>query len=116
MGKWNIEDNQDTYAFILGNGAADNARSNALTVDWNGNLSCGTINTYTLAAACAKGVDTSITAGSSSTNLPTTAAVVNFMQGNSLPSVTSTDNGKVLTVVNGAWAAASLPIYNGGVS
>ena len=33
-----------------------------------------------------------------------------------LPSVTSSDNGKILTVVNGAWAAASLPIYNGGVS
>ena len=30
---------------------------------------------YTLAAACAKGVDTSIIAGSTSTNLPTTAAV-----------------------------------------
>jgi hypothetical protein len=26
-----------------------------------------------------------------------------------LPKVTSTDNGKVLTVVNGAWAAAALP-------
>lgn len=34
-----------------------------------------TYNGYTLASACAKGVDTSISAGSSSTNLPTTAAV-----------------------------------------
>lgn len=33
-----------------------------------------------------------------------------------LPVVTSSDNNKVLTVVNGAWAAASLPTYNGGVS
>lgn len=33
-----------------------------------------------------------------------------------LPVVTSSDNNKVLMVVNGAWAAASLPIYNGGVS
>jgi hypothetical protein len=33
-----------------------------------------------------------------------------------LPVVTSSDNNKVLTVVNGAWAAASLPIYDGGVS
>lgn len=32
-----------------------------------------------------------------------------------LPSVTSSDNGKFLRVVNGAWAAASLPTYNGGV-
>lgn len=35
---------------------------------------------------------------------------------NPLPSVSASDNGKVLTVVNGAWAAASLPVYNGGVS
>ena len=34
----------------------------------------------------------------------------------SLPSVTSSDNGKVLMVVSGAWAAASLPTYNGEVS
>jgi len=34
-----------------------------------------TYNGYTLAAACAKGVDTSIAAGSSSTNVPTSAAV-----------------------------------------
>lgn len=33
----------------------------------------------------------------------------------SLPSVSASDNGKVLTVVNGAWAAASLPIYEGGI-
>lgn len=36
--------------------------------------------------------------------------------GSSLPSVTASDNGKVLTVVNGAWAAAELPTYQGGVS
>lgn len=31
-----------------------------------------------------------------------------------LPAVTSSDDGKVLRVVNGAWAAASLPSANGG--
>lgn len=36
--------------------------------------------------------------------------------GSGLPSVSASDNGKILKVVNGAWAAASLPIYNGGVS
>lgn len=34
----------------------------------------------------------------------------------SLPSVTISDNGKVLTVVSGAWAAAELPIYDGTVN
>lgn len=34
----------------------------------------------------------------------------------SLPSVTTADNGKILQVVNGAWAAAELPIYDGTVS
>lgn len=32
-----------------------------------------------------------------------------------LPSVSSSDNGKVLTVVSGAWAAAELPLYDGTV-
>lgn len=32
-----------------------------------------------------------------------------------LPSVSASDNGKVLRVVNGAWAAAELPVYDGTV-
>lgn len=32
-----------------------------------------------------------------------------------IPTVTASDNGKVLMVVNGAWATASLPVYSGGV-
>lgn len=38
LGKYNISDSADTYAVIIGNGTADNARSNALTVDWSGNV------------------------------------------------------------------------------
>ena len=38
LGTYNEEDDQDTYAVIIGNGTADNARSNALTVDWSGNV------------------------------------------------------------------------------
>lgn len=37
-GKYNIPDTDDKYAHIVGNGTADNARSNALTLDWDGNL------------------------------------------------------------------------------
>lgn len=36
IGKYN--DNQGTSAFEIGNGTADDARSNALTVDWQGNV------------------------------------------------------------------------------
>lgn len=36
--------------------------------------------------------------------------------GSGLPSVSASDNGKILMVVNGAWAAATLNTYNGGVS
>lgn len=40
-----------------------------------------TYNGYTLAAACAKAVDTSISAASTSANLPTSAAVAAFVEG-----------------------------------
>lgn len=33
-----------------------------------------------------------------------------------LPAVTESDNGKILTVVDGAWAAGELPLYNGEYS
>ena len=37
QGTYNIEDSSATYAHIVGNGTADNARSNAHTLDWSGN-------------------------------------------------------------------------------
>ena len=37
FGTYNIEDSESKYAFIIGNGT-DEARSNALTLDWNGDL------------------------------------------------------------------------------
>ena len=39
LGKYNVEDANDTYAVIVGNGTSNTARSNALTVDWSGNVS-----------------------------------------------------------------------------
>lgn len=39
LGKYNIEDNQNQYAVILGNGTSSNARSNAAMIDWSGNFS-----------------------------------------------------------------------------
>ena len=37
QGKYNIEDTENKYAHIVGNGTDDNTRSNAHTLDWNGN-------------------------------------------------------------------------------
>ena len=37
QGKFNIEDTNNTYAHIVGNGSGTNTRSNAHTLDWNGN-------------------------------------------------------------------------------
>ena len=37
QGKYNISDSQAKYAHIVGNGTSESARSNAHTLDWNGN-------------------------------------------------------------------------------
>lgn len=38
IGKYNVEDSNDTYALIIGNGTAENARSNAFAVKWDGTV------------------------------------------------------------------------------
>ena len=45
IGSYNVEDTNDQYAFIIGNGTSDNDRSNALTVDWNGNVGANNLVT-----------------------------------------------------------------------
>ena len=53
LGEYNIKDSSGSaisrgnYAVIIGNGTADNARSNALTVDWDGNITRGDGASYT---------------------------------------------------------------------
>ena len=80
------------YCHIVGNGASDTARSNAHTLDWNGNAwFAGDV--YTGGTAMDSG------AKKLATEVP----------------VSATDNGKVLSVVNGVWAAATMPsgVYAG---
>ena len=38
FGKFNVQDSNNDYAFIIGNGSDSANRSNALTVDWSGNV------------------------------------------------------------------------------
>ena len=59
----------------------------------------GTVDGYKLAAASAKGVDTSIAAASTSTNLPTSQAVAGFVEGKGYTSNTGTITG---ITMNGA--------------
>ena len=53
IGKYNVADDSDEYALIIGNGTgiADNNRSNALTVDWDGNVECSSFNGVTFDSA-----------------------------------------------------------------
>lgn len=37
IGKYNLEDYNSNYSFIIGNGSAATTRGNCFTVDWNGN-------------------------------------------------------------------------------
>lgn len=66
-----------------------------------GNLQATQFNGYTLAAAAGKGVDTSISDSSTSTNLPTSAAVASFVQNKGY--ITSAD------VPEGAAASTTTP-------
>jgi hypothetical protein len=43
LGKHNVEDTNGTYAAIIGNGASDSARSNALAVRWDGTCDVGNV-------------------------------------------------------------------------
>lgn len=73
------------YCHIVGNGTSDTARSNAHTLDWDGNAwFAGDV--YTGGTAMDSG------AKKLATEVP----------------VSTADNGKVLSVVNGAWAAAAM--------
>lgn len=41
QGKYNAEDTEGKYAFIIGNGGGENARSNAAAIRWDGTLELG---------------------------------------------------------------------------
>lgn len=72
-------DNPQTYsrssAYIGTDGHLYSNSIQCVNLSGSQALTNKTYNGYTLAAACAKGVDTSIASGSTSTNVPTTAAV-----------------------------------------
>lgn len=74
--------NSTSKLFLVGatsQAAGQTTYSNSSVYATNGALHATSFNGYTLAAASAKGVDTSISSGSTSANLPTTAAVASYV-------------------------------------
>lgn len=65
IGKYNEEDANGTYPFIIGGGRLDTARKNIFTVDWNGDVNAGRSNGLT-----------------DDTKLPTGADVVSYLNSN----------------------------------
>lgn len=88
-----------------------------------GNLSVsGTINGYKLAESARRGVDTAISKGSTSTNIPTTKAIVDYVNSainswNSSHKATLSVSGPTVTTTAGYYAAAtSKTVGNGAYS
>lgn len=85
-----------------------------------GNLSVsGTINGYKLAESARRGVDTAISSGSTSTNIPTTKAIVDYVNSaikswNSSHKATLSVNGPTVTTSAGYYAAATSKTVNNG--
>lgn len=155
---WQIQD-RGGFLYFDQRGTGSSSFSNQVCFNTSGNVQASTFNGYSLAGASAKSVDTSISSGTTSTNLPTSQAVASYVEGmfgagfgadeidfgggqyyiqdlnddtnleqvvgtidtyigqsivpNILPTVSASDNGKVLRVVNGAWSAVALPSASG---
>ena len=77
--------NPSTKALVTGgtvNGLTLSSQTTGFKISGGTTSKTLTVNAdYTLAAACAKAVDTSISAASTSVNLPTSAAVASFVEG-----------------------------------
>ena len=107
QGEYNIADDstadateRGNYAHIVGNGTSIDARSNAHTLDWSGN------------AWFAGDVYVGSTSGTNKDE--GSKKLIKEGDAGLLPTVTTSDNGKFLRVVNGAWAAVEIANANGG--
>lgn len=84
IGRYNVEDSSDQYAFIIGKGTDSSHRANAMSVDWSGNTrTSGTI-----------------TAGSYSNNNKAFHSITGFIKGDTPNTITSS-GGFILDDRNG---------------
>ena len=99
IGKYNVGSGQphalvnSDLAFIIGNGTADDARSNALTVDWNGKIQTSQMQAGTIAATSVSAnsyTDVSVTFSSAMSGTPTVVCgVVSTSTAGAIGSITS---------------------------
>ena len=148
-GRYNVEDENavDTshgagarkYLLIIGNGTADNARSNAMTIDWDGNevlsgkLTLGASPTANMDAATKQYVDNAIpsvpsayTSNPAALGTASPGSSANWAKGDHVhPTPTPADLGAIAApasptsgdflVYNGStWVAMSLSTWQGG--
>lgn len=92
LGKYNVADT--TNAVIIGNGTADNARANALTVDWNGILNASGVIAYGVCATSGAVDAKTVTVSHSGFKLVTGSQVlIKFTNANTVASPTLNVNG-----------------------
>ena len=72
-GKYNEEDYNDLYAFIIGNGTSEGEESNAFAVDWTGNIYMGLRDCH----IADSGTDLSVTYGASTLDGLLAQAIIN---------------------------------------
>ena len=115
QGKYNVEDVENKYAHIVGNGirSFDGAagqfvenRSNAHTLDWNGN---GWYASDILYGGTSQDDATSVKSKIESleSQIATLQNTINSLL--HLPAVTADNNGQLLQVVDGVWTAVTIP-------
>lgn len=78
IGKYNVSDANDTYALIIGNGAADNARSDALRVKWDGSVIDGSGNKISPTILTSTTISTSTTSYTFTDNAITADSVIDI--------------------------------------
>lgn len=101
QGRYNIEDTENKYAHIVGNGSSHNARSNAHTLDWDGN------------AWYSGDVYVGSTSGTNRDEGSKKLATEEYINIR-VPAWTDADEGKFLRIVNGTPTWVSIPDAKAG--
>jgi hypothetical protein len=100
IGKYNVSDSADTYALIIGNGTADNARSDALRVKWDGSVIDGSGNKISptiLISTTISASATSYTFSDASITADSTIEVFDEIDGFEYTSCTASSGSCVIT-------------------